>query len=107
MSKTTIEVEFSAAVKAVLREDELTLSLTVAVGYGNRSVSVSHEEFSAELQAKVKAVLSEVKEVAMQSTLSRAMAAAQHASNVAASRNESVFAADPIRTPAPASERIR
>lgn len=90
MSKTTIEVEFSAAVKAVLREDELALSLTVSVPYGQRSVSVSHESFSPELQAKVKAVLAEAKEQAMQSTLSRAMAAAQQASNIASARSEQI-----------------
>lgn len=90
MSKTTIEVEFSAAVKAVLREDELALSLTVAVPYGQRSVAVSHESFSPELQSEVKAVLAKVKQEAISATLSRAMAAAQQASNIAAARSEQI-----------------
>lgn len=70
------EVEYQVSLKAILRDDgELSLSLSVAAPYGNRTATATVDTFSDVTLKKVKAVMKEV----LQEEVSRVVGLAEHA----------------------------
>lgn len=80
----TIQVEFDATVKAVLRNDDLSLSLTISMPYGDgRKVNVSIDKFSAEIAELVKQALQAAVTEGQEQGLKLAQAAAVEATTIA------------------------
>jgi tRNA pseudouridine-54 N-methylase len=89
--KHTVEIEFETTVKAVLRGQDLTASVTVSLPYGSkRSVSVSEESLPAEATAALKEALGNLQSAVLPKLLARAQAAAHQALEVAVRNNEKV-----------------
>lgn len=88
MAHTTEKVEYITTVKAILREDVLTVSLAVTVPYGDRTATATVEEFPDELRGKLAAVLTEIKQAALPQGLKQARRAAAQMEQVAINRGE-------------------
>lgn len=84
MPTRTVQIEFDATMKAVLRNDDLSLSLTISMPYTEgRKVHVTIDEFTPETIEAVGAVLRTAINEAQETGLTRAQAAAAEAMSVA------------------------
>ena len=79
----TTKVNYDVAAKAVLRNGDLSVSLTISAPYGGRSVSVVDEQIPPELQAAVDAALQQVIDARAPGLVAKAQAALFEAKAVA------------------------
>lgn len=83
-------VDMSVAAKAVLRNGELMLDVSVAAPYGQRSASVSTHVVDAEALATVKAAIAGAIEATVKKLAPRAQLAALDAARIAGYKGEEV-----------------
>lgn len=85
----TVQIEFDATMKAVLRNDEMSLSLTISMPYGDgRKVSVSVDMFSDETTDLVRQALQAAVAEGQEQGLKLAQAATAEAIAIAARGGE-------------------
>jgi methionine salvage enolase-phosphatase E1 len=88
MPTITQEIAYRVKVKAVMEEEDLSLSVSVSFPYADRMVTDTVDEFDQALREKVAAVLSEVRQTAEKTALAKAQRAAYIAEHIATSRKE-------------------
>ena len=89
MPKQTIEVAFDVTAKAVMRNDDLALSLTITMPYeGGRTVSVIVDGFSDEILDGVRAAFEGMVTEGLPTGIKMAQSAAMEATIVATRRGE-------------------
>lgn len=86
--KVITELNYEVTVKAVLRDEELSLSMTATAPYGNRKVTATVEGFSEKATEAVRKALKAVMDEKVNEAVQAAQIAAAEAHVIAAKRGE-------------------